>query len=57
MKTNDALAAFETDYKRLFESLYKSHKNEKELTEKCNSLTVSLFDYTFIYIRNKKYIF
>ncbi|XP_015188466.1 PREDICTED: cilia- and flagella-associated protein 58-like [Polistes dominula] len=39
MKTNDALAAFEDDYRRLYEFLYKSHKNEKELTEKCSSLT------------------
>ncbi|XP_047351046.1 cilia- and flagella-associated protein 58-like [Vespa velutina] len=46
MKTNDALAAFETDYKRLFESLYKSHKNEKELMEKCNSLTNEIIENT-----------
>ncbi|KAL2726697.1 cilia- and flagella-associated protein 58-like [Vespula squamosa] len=46
MKTNDALAAFETDYKKLFESLYKSHKNEKELTEKCNSLTNEIIENT-----------
>ncbi|XP_043500421.1 cilia- and flagella-associated protein 58-like [Polistes fuscatus] len=39
MKTNDALAVFEDDYRRLYEFLYKSHKNEKELTEKCSSLT------------------
>ncbi|XP_035722569.1 cilia- and flagella-associated protein 58-like isoform X1 [Vespa mandarinia] len=46
MKTNDALAAFETDYKRLFESLYKSYKNEKELMEKCNSLTNEIIENT-----------
>ncbi|XP_043668806.1 cilia- and flagella-associated protein 58-like [Vespula pensylvanica] len=46
MKTNNALAAFETDYKRLFESLYKSHKNEKELTLKCNSLTNEIVENT-----------
>ncbi|KAK2585378.1 hypothetical protein KPH14_010053 [Odynerus spinipes] len=38
MKTNEALAAFEGEYTRLYESLYKSHKNEKELTVECASL-------------------
>ncbi|KAI4501245.1 hypothetical protein M0802_003618 [Mischocyttarus mexicanus] len=44
MKTNDALAAFEDDYRRLYEFLYKSHKNEKELTEKCSSLTTDAIE-------------
>ncbi|XP_072750545.1 uncharacterized protein [Anoplolepis gracilipes] len=38
MKANEALAPFEAEYTRLYESLYKAHRNEKELSEQCLSL-------------------
>ncbi|KAL6434920.1 hypothetical protein ACFW04_005231 [Cataglyphis niger] len=38
MKANEALAPFEAEYVRLYESLYKAHRNEKELSEQCLSL-------------------
>ncbi|KAJ8683602.1 hypothetical protein QAD02_019394 [Eretmocerus hayati] len=38
MKMNDALAAYEAEYTRLFESLYKAQRLEEELTEKCQTL-------------------
>ncbi|XP_076230789.1 cilia- and flagella-associated protein 58 [Calliopsis andreniformis] len=38
MKSNEALAPFLAEYTRLFELLYKAHKTEKELTEKCTLL-------------------
>ncbi|XP_076284689.1 uncharacterized protein LOC143211117 [Lasioglossum baleicum] len=40
MKGVDALAPFLNEYTRLFESLYKAHRVEKELLEKCASLEV-----------------
>lgn len=42
MKTNEALAAYESEYARLYESLYKAHRNEKELSEQCASLKVNI---------------
>lgn len=42
MKTNEALASFESEYARLYESLYKAHRNEKELSEQCISLKVNI---------------
>lgn len=41
MKTNEALAPFEAEYTRLYESLYTAHRNEKELSEQCLSLRVN----------------
>lgn len=41
MKANEALAPFEAEYARLYESLYKAHRNEKELSEQCISLKVN----------------
>ena len=38
MKSNEALAVFEAEYTRLFESLYKAQRYEEELTEKCRLL-------------------
>ncbi|XP_076227482.1 cilia- and flagella-associated protein 58 [Nomia melanderi] len=38
MKSNEALAAYFNEYTRLFESLYKAHRVEKELLEKCDTL-------------------
>ena len=43
MKSNEALAAYETEYTRLFESLYETHRNEQELMEKCRNLQVNEF--------------
>ena len=43
MKKNEALAVYEAEYTRLFESLYKTHRNEDELIEKCRLLEVKLF--------------
>lgn len=40
MKSNETLAPYEEEYTRLFESLYKAHRNENELTEKCRLLQV-----------------
>lgn len=42
MSANEALAPFETEYTRLYESLYKAHRNEKELLEQCMLLKVKL---------------
>ncbi|XP_054004933.1 cilia- and flagella-associated protein 58-like isoform X2 [Hylaeus anthracinus] len=42
MKENEALAPFLAEYTRLFESLYKAHRTEKELMEKCHSLESEL---------------
>lgn len=42
MKSNETLAPFLTEYTRLFESLYRTHKMEKELSEKCELLQVIL---------------
>lgn len=44
MKTNEALAAYESEYVRLYESLYKAHRIEKELSEQCTSLKVNIRD-------------
>lgn len=41
MKNNEALAVYEAEYTRLFESLYKAQRLEEELTEKCKLLKVS----------------
>lgn len=49
MKSNEALATYEAEYTRLFESLYKAHRLEEELTEKCRLLKV----YTF-FVHKKK---
>ncbi|XP_015520756.2 cilia- and flagella-associated protein 58-like [Neodiprion lecontei] len=38
MKKNSALAAFETEYTRLFDSLYTTHRNEKRLENECEDL-------------------
>ncbi|XP_011501647.1 PREDICTED: coiled-coil domain-containing protein 147-like [Ceratosolen solmsi marchali] len=38
MKNNRALESYEHEYKRLFESLYQSHRSEDELTKKCKTL-------------------
>ncbi|KZC08661.1 Laminin subunit alpha-2 [Dufourea novaeangliae] len=38
MKSTAALAPYLKEYTRLFESLYKAHRVEKELLEKCESL-------------------
>nr|XP_033339390.1 cilia- and flagella-associated protein 58-like [Megalopta genalis] len=38
MKSIDALAPYLNEYTRLFESLYKAHRVEKELLEKCTQL-------------------
>lgn len=43
MKNNEALAPYEEEYTRLFESLYKAHRNENELTEKCKLLQVRFY--------------
>ncbi|KOC62419.1 Coiled-coil domain-containing protein 147 [Habropoda laboriosa] len=45
MKNNEALAPFMHEYTTLFESLYKTIKTEKELTEKCNSLQVEVIQH------------
>ncbi|XP_025262761.1 uncharacterized protein LOC112637378 [Camponotus floridanus] len=47
MKTNEALAPFEAEYARLYESLYTAHRNEKELSEQCLSLRNELEDNTY----------
>ncbi|XP_051176631.1 cilia- and flagella-associated protein 58-like isoform X2 [Leptopilina boulardi] len=45
MKNNEALAPYEEEYTRLFESLYKAHRNENELTEKCKLLQEEVMQY------------
>lgn len=40
MKGNEVLAAYEAEYTRLFESLYKAQRLEEELSSKCEQLTV-----------------
>ncbi|XP_033208535.1 cilia- and flagella-associated protein 58-like [Belonocnema kinseyi] len=45
MKSNETLAAYEAEYSRLFESLYKTHKNEDELSEKCRLLQEESMQY------------
>ncbi|KMQ95066.1 putative coiled-coil domain-containing protein 147 [Lasius niger] len=47
MKANEALAPFEAEYARLYESLYKAHTNEKELSEQCLSLRNEIEDNTY----------
>lgn len=42
MNSNEALALFKAEYTRLYESLYKTHRNEKELLEQCTLLKVKL---------------
>ncbi|KYQ60810.1 hypothetical protein ALC60_00137 [Trachymyrmex zeteki] len=46
MSANEALAPFETEYTRLYESLYKAHRNEKELSEQCILLKNEIVDNT-----------
>ncbi|KYN34039.1 hypothetical protein ALC56_11635, partial [Trachymyrmex septentrionalis] len=46
MSANEALAPFETEYTRLYESLYKAHRNEKELSEQCMLLKNEIVDNT-----------
>ncbi|XP_018404761.1 PREDICTED: cilia- and flagella-associated protein 58-like [Cyphomyrmex costatus] len=46
MSANEALAPFETEYTRLYESLYKAHRNEKELSEQCMLLKNEIMDNT-----------
>ncbi|XP_012287778.1 cilia- and flagella-associated protein 58 [Orussus abietinus] len=38
MKNNELLAPFEAEYTRLYELLYKTHGNEKDLTNRCKEL-------------------
>lgn len=40
MKSNEALAPFMAEYTKLYESLYKAYRTEKDLTERCNTLRV-----------------
>lgn len=40
MKNNTALAAYETEYTRLFDALYTAHRNEQRLTTECEDLMV-----------------
>ncbi|XP_058803801.1 cilia- and flagella-associated protein 58-like [Phymastichus coffea] len=42
MRGNEALAAYETEYTRLFESLYQAQRLEQELGDKCSRLTAEL---------------
>ncbi|KAG7201001.1 hypothetical protein KM043_003356 [Ampulex compressa] len=46
MRSNEALAAFEAEYTRLYESLYGAHKTEQRLSEKCALLKEELADGT-----------
>ncbi|XP_076482723.1 cilia- and flagella-associated protein 58 [Bombus vancouverensis nearcticus] len=43
MKSNEALAPFMAEYTKLYESLYKAYRTEKDLTERCNMLREELF--------------
>lgn len=43
MRSNEALAAYETEYARLFETLYEARRNEDDLMEKCRNLQVKRF--------------
>ncbi|XP_032679289.1 cilia- and flagella-associated protein 58-like [Odontomachus brunneus] len=54
MKTNEALAAYESEYARLYESLYKAHRNEKELSEQCTSLKDEIINNTYKMYELKK---
>ncbi|XP_014470458.1 PREDICTED: cilia- and flagella-associated protein 58-like [Dinoponera quadriceps] len=54
MKTNEALAAYESEYARLYESLYKAHRNEKELSEQCTSLKDEITNNTYKMYELKK---
>ncbi|XP_020296612.1 uncharacterized protein LOC109861391 isoform X2 [Pseudomyrmex gracilis] len=47
MKSNEALACFEAEYARLYEFLYKTHRNEKELSEQCSMLKEEIMEKTY----------
>jgi len=42
MSVNEELAPFKAEYRKLYESLYKNHRKEKELLEQCMLLKVKL---------------
>ncbi|XP_043272110.1 cilia- and flagella-associated protein 58-like [Venturia canescens] len=46
MKNNEALASYETEYTRLFESLYETRRNEDTLMEKCADLQDQVIEKT-----------
>ncbi|XP_011154123.1 cilia- and flagella-associated protein 58 [Harpegnathos saltator] len=56
MKTNEALAAYESEYARLYESLYQAHRNEKELSEQCTSLKDEIINNTYKMYELKKMV-
>jgi len=41
MKKNEALAVFEGEYTRLYETLYETHRSEKALSNQCIKLKVN----------------
>ncbi|XP_011706818.1 PREDICTED: uncharacterized protein LOC105461994, partial [Wasmannia auropunctata] len=54
MSTNETLAPFEAEYTRLYESLYKAHRNEKELSGQCTLLKDEIQDNTYKIYELKK---
>jgi len=42
MSVNEELAPFKAEYRKLYESLYKNHRKEKDLLEQCMLLKVKL---------------
>ncbi|XP_036140535.1 cilia- and flagella-associated protein 58 isoform X2 [Monomorium pharaonis] len=47
MSINEALAPFEAEYTRLYEFLYKAHRNEKELLGQCTLFKNEIIDNTY----------
>ncbi|XP_011875433.1 PREDICTED: cilia- and flagella-associated protein 58-like [Vollenhovia emeryi] len=47
MSSNEALAPFKDEYERLYESLYKAHRSEKELSGQCTLLKNEIVDNTY----------
>jgi len=41
MRKNEALAVFENEYTRLYETLYETHRSEKALSNQCTKLKVN----------------
>ncbi|KAL6254573.1 hypothetical protein P5V15_014625 [Pogonomyrmex californicus] len=56
MNANETLAAFKAEYTRLYESLYKAHRNEKELSDQCTLLKNEIMDNTYKMYELKKTI-
>ncbi|XP_070530909.1 cilia- and flagella-associated protein 58 isoform X2 [Cardiocondyla obscurior] len=56
MNSNEALAPFEAEYTKLYESLYKAHKNEKEILGQCALLKNEIVENTHKMLEMKEKI-